>query len=132
MTDEEINTEILLDHYRNPHNHGQIEDPTVKMLEYNPVCGDTVQLTLKIEGGVVTDIKFIGRGCSISQGSASMLTDRVKGMPIEEIKKITPQDILDTIGLPLGPSREKCAMLSLNTLHKSIRKYEESGGKQVG
>lgn len=125
MTDEEISTEILLDHYRNPHNYGQIEEPSEKLVEFNPVCGDTVQITVKIDNGVVSDIKFIGRGCSISQGSASMLTDKVKGMPIEEIKKINQEDILDMLGLTLGPSREKCALLSLNALHKCISNHEK-------
>lgn len=125
MTDEEINTEILLDHYRNPHNYGQLDDASEKLIEFNPVCGDTVQLTVKIENDVVSDIKFIGRGCSISQGSASMLTDKVKGMKVEEIKKINQGDILNMLGLSLGPSREKCALLSLNALHKCIESHEK-------
>lgn len=125
MTDEEINTEILLDHYRNPHNYGQIEDASEKLIEFNPVCGDTVQITIKIENDVVSDIKFIGRGCSVSQGSASMLTDKVRGMSIEEIKKINQEDILKMLGLRLGPSREKCALLSLNALKKCISSHEK-------
>lgn len=129
MSDEEINTEILLDHYRNPHNYGQIEDPTAKILEYNPVCGDTVQMTVRIENGTVSDAKFIGRGCSISQGSASMLTDHIKGKSVEEVKKISEEDVLGMLGLNLGPSREKCALLSLNTLQKCIVEYEKKGGK---
>lgn len=131
MTEEDINTEILLDHYRNPHNYGQIEDASVKLIEYNPVCGDTVQISLKIENGVVADAKFIGRGCSVSQGTASMLTDRIKGKPVEEVKKINQEDVLNMLGLKLGPSREKCAILSLNTLQKCIRDYEEQGGKNI-
>ena len=130
MTDEEINTEILLDHYRHPHNYGQVDNPSVKLVEYNPVCGDTVQISLKVENGVISDIKFLGRGCSISQGSASMLTDRVKGKTIDEVKRIRQEEILEMLGLSLGPSREKCAILSLNTLQKCITRYEaESGGK---
>lgn len=129
MSDEEINTEILLDHYRNPHNYGQVEDPSAKILEFNPVCGDTVQMTVKIEDGKVADAKFIGRGCSISQGTASMLTDHVKGMSVEDVKKIKQEDILNMLGLTLGPSREKCALLSLNTLHKCIKDCEKKGGK---
>lgn len=130
MTDEEIRTEVLLDHYRNPHNYGKMEEPSVTMAEYNPVCGDTVQINLKIENGVVVDAKFIGRGCSVSQGTASMLTDRVKGMGLEEIKKISKEDVLDMLGLSLGPSREKCAILPLNTIHKCLKNYEEQGGKK--
>ncbi len=129
MSEEEINTEILLDHYRNPHNYGQIENPSSKILEYNPVCGDTVQMTVKIDHGKISDVKFIGRGCSVSQGTASMLTEYAKGKTVEEVKGITPEDVLKMLGLSLGPSREKCALLSLNTLHKCIKNYEEQGGK---
>ncbi len=128
MTEEEINTEILLDHYRNPHNYGQLENPSSKILEYNPVCGDTIQMTVKIEESRISDVKFVGRGCSVSQGTASMLTDHVKGKTVEEAKGITQEDVLAMLGLSLGPSREKCALLSLNTLHKCIKDYEEHGG----
>lgn len=129
MSDEEMNTEILLDHYRNPHNYGQVEGPTAKVLEYNPVCGDTVQMTVKISDRKVVEAKFIGRGCSISQGTASMLTDHVTGKTVEEVKNIKEGDVLSMLGLKLGPSREKCALLSLNTLQKCIREYEDKGGK---
>lgn len=132
MSEEEINTEILLDHYRNPHNYGQVDDPTSKVLEYNPVCGDTVQMSIKIEGGKVVEAMFIGRGCSISQGTASMLTDHVRGKTVGEVKSIKEEDVLHMLGLKLGPSREKCALLSLNTLQKCIREYEEKGGKTIG
>ena len=117
--------EILLDHYRSPRNYGKIEKPSVELVEYNPVCGDAVQFTLKIENGILTDVKFIGRGCSVSQGAASMLTERVKGKSTEEVMNIAPQEILSNIGLNLGPSREKCALLSLNALQKSVRKYRD-------
>ncbi len=122
MTDEEEKTEILMDHYRSPHNYGRIEEPTAQLLEYNPVCGDAVQMFVKLKGNIVEDVKFIGRGCSISQGSASMVTDLAKGKSVDEIMGITPQFLLDLIGLPLGPSREKCALLPLNTLQKCLSK----------
>ncbi|MCL4336614.1 MAG: SUF system NifU family Fe-S cluster assembly protein [Candidatus Thermoplasmatota archaeon] len=124
MTDADLNSEILLDHYRNPHHHGQIENPSAKQLEYNPVCGDTIQITVRIENDRITDIKFIGRGCSVSQGTASMLTDHVLGLSLEEVKKISQEDLLDMLGINLGPSREKCALLSLNTIKKCISQYE--------
>lgn len=133
MTDEEMSKEMLLEHYRNPHNYGRVENPSASMIEFNPVCGDTVQITIKVENGIIVGVKFIGRGCSISQGSASMLTEKVLGISVEDAKKITQDDILEMLGMTLGPSREKCAILSLNTLQKCIRKYEdETGGKQVG
>ncbi len=125
MSEEETNMEILLDHYRSPRNYGKIEEPSVQLVEYNPVCGDAVQFSLKIDNGIITDVKFIGRGCSVSQGAASMLTERVKGKTTEDVMKIGPEEVLTSIGLNLGPSREKCALLSLNALQKSVRKYRD-------
>ncbi|MDS0256086.1 SUF system NifU family Fe-S cluster assembly protein [Thermoplasmatales archaeon AK] len=122
MKDQELQMEIILDNYRNPHNYGRIEDPSVKLLEYNPVCGDAVELFLKIDGDRLSDVRFIGRGCSISQGAASILTDLVKGKSVEDVKKLTKEQFLDIIGLDLGPSREKCALLSYNTLMKCLEK----------
>lgn len=124
MSDNEIQAEIVLEHYREPHNYGKIEDASVSLTESNPVCGDTVNISLLIEDGVVTDIKFVGKGCSISQASASMLTDRVLGKSLEELKKMGEDAVLEMIGLNLGPSREKCALLSFNTLQKCISHYE--------
>ena len=79
----------------------------------------------EIDNGIITDVKFIGRGCSVSQGAASMLTERVKGKTTEDVMKIGPEEVLTSIGLNLGPSREKCALLSLNALQKSVRKYRD-------
>ncbi len=124
MTDD-IQAEIVLEHYREPHNYGSMENPSVSLTENNPVCGDTVNISLLIRDGVIEDIKFVGRGCSISQASASMLTDRVKGKTIEEARKIDEKSIIDMIGLNLGPAREKCALLSFNTLQKCISAYME-------
>lgn len=125
MSDEEINMEILLDHYRSPRNYGKIDNPSVQLVEYNPVCGDAVQFSLRIDNGILTDVKFIGRGCSVSQGAASILTEKVKGRSTEEIMNIGAEEILKNIGLNLGPSREKCALLSLNALQKSVKKYRD-------
>lgn len=124
MSDEEISTEILLEHYRSPHNYGKMENPSVEMLEYNPVCGDAIQMFLLVKQGIIEDVKFMGRGCSVSQASASMLTDRVKGKRLNEADSITPEDILEMVGLSLGPAREKCALLSYNTLKKCIKAVE--------
>ncbi len=122
MTDEEERMEILLEHYRSPHNYGRIENPTAELMEYNPVCGDTVQIFLTVENRTIREIKFLGRGCSVSQGSASMLTDLVEGKTVDQVLSLKPEQIIEMIGLPLGPSREKCALLPLNALQKSLKK----------
>lgn len=125
MSEDGVQAEIVLEHYREPHNYGSMENPTVSVTEANPVCGDTVNLSLLIEGGIVKDVKFVGKGCSISQASASMLTDRIKGASLEDVRKIVEKSIVDMIGLNLGPTRERCALLSFNTLQKCLERYEE-------
>lgn len=124
MSEDNIQAEIVLEHYREPHNYGTLDNPTVSLTENNPVCGDTVNFSLQVRAGVIEEAKFVGKGCSISQASASMLTDRIRGRTVEEVKAMTEKDVLDMIGLNLGPSREKCALLSYNTVQKCIREYE--------
>lgn len=120
MSQEDINAEVILDHYRNPHNHGRLANPTFSITEYNPVCGDTVHMEILVSNGEISDIRFVGTGCSISQGSASFLTDLVKGKAIPGVMELTPEVYLRELGLNLGPAREKCALLSLNAVRKAI------------
>ncbi|WP_393971685.1 iron-sulfur cluster assembly scaffold protein [Oxyplasma meridianum] len=122
MEDEE-RMEFIMEHYRHPHNSGVIENPTEEITEYNPVCGDAVKVSLLIKEHRVKEIKFVGRGCSISQASASILTDEVMGKSLEDLKKLTEKEHLDLIGIRLGPSREKCALISFNALKKILVKY---------
>ncbi len=110
--------EMILDHYRNPRNYGRIEHPTSAITEYNPVCGDALHFTVNIRNSRIEDIKFIGRGCSVSMAAASILTERVKGMEIHEVEQIREEVFLKSLGIYLGPVREKCALLSLNALKK--------------
>jgi nitrogen fixation NifU-like protein len=108
--------EFIIDHYRNPRNHGQIADADISHEEKNPVCGDQIRIDLKLEGDTVVDIKFSGHGCAISQASTSMLTEMVKGKSLAEVRQISKDDVLETLGIPLGPVRVKCALLGLKVL----------------
>ena len=117
---EDIAYEVMMDHYRNPHNYGTIENATNRITEYNPICGDTVHLEMIINEGRIEDIKFVGRGCSISQASASILTETVKGKSISSLNDLTDQKYLMDLGVSLGPARERCALLSLNALRKAV------------
>lgn len=117
--------ENILEHYKNPRNRGRIEKATVQHHEYNPLCGDEIDLFLVIKDNVIVDVKFDGHGCAISQASASMLTDEIKGKALDEIKKVTKEKILEMLGIELSPVRLKCALLSLDTLRNSVRIYEE-------
>ncbi len=118
--------ENILDHYKIPRNFGKIENASVHHHEYNPLCGDKIDLYLVIdENKKVTDVKFNGQGCAISQASASMLTEQIKGKSIDKLKKMTKEDILEMLGIPISPVRLKCALLSLDTLKNSILIFEK-------
>ncbi|MGI0039426.1 MAG: Fe-S cluster assembly sulfur transfer protein SufU [Nitrososphaera sp.] len=121
---DDIYREIILDHYRNPRNKGKISSPDVSIHDSNPLCGDEIDIHLKVEGDKIKDIKFEGRGCAISQASASMLTEMVMNKPLTSVKDMTKDDILEEIGLTsLGPARIKCALLSLKVLKLGMVKY---------
>ena len=121
---DDIYREIILDHYRNPRNKGKIDNPDVVIHDSNPLCGDQIDIFLKVEEGQIKDIKFDGKGCAISQASASMLTEMVMDKPLTTAKDISKDDILENIGLTnLGPARIKCALLSLKVLKMGMVKY---------
>ena len=121
---EDIYKEIILDHYRNPRNKGNINDAEISAQDYNPVCGDKLTLNIKLENDVVSDIKFDGEGCAISQASASILTEMLMGKTLEDLSKFSKDDLLEELGTPsLGPARIKCALLSLKVLKIGTYKY---------
>ena len=112
----DIYRENILDHARNPRNHGTIEDADITFEDSNPLCGDRVRIDVRVEHGKIADIKFSGRGCAISQAATSLLTEMVVGEDLERVREITAQDILDELGVPISPARVKCALLGLKVL----------------
>ena len=112
--------ENILDHYRNPRNHGHLESPTAAAEGVNPLCGDELAVELEIEDGVGTDVRYNGRGCAISQAAASMISDAVKGRLVEEVERIGREDVLDELGIPLTPIRLKCALMSVGVLKVAL------------
>lgn len=119
MTDS-IYREIILDHYKNPRNKGTLDPHDYSAEDVNPLCGDEVRIDLRVDDGVVADVRFDGRGCTVSQASASILTEMIEGKTLDELKALTKDDLLDEIGFPVSPARLKCALLSLNVLRASI------------
>ncbi len=117
---EQLYREIILDHSRNPRNAGVIDQPTVTYQDTNPLCGDEVRMDLILADDRVADVKFSGRGCAISQAAASILTEMVAGQPLDEVKAISREDILEELGVPISPARMKCAMLGLKVLKSAI------------
>ena len=121
---DDIYREIILDHYRNPRNKGKIDNPDVVIHDSNPLCGDQIDIYLKVVEGQIKDIKFDGKGCAISQASASMLTEMVMDKPLTTAKDISKDEVLENIGSTnLGPARIKCALLSLKVLKMGMVKY---------
>lgn len=119
----EIYKDIILDYYRNPRNFGDLPEPDVRAKDSNPLCGDIIEMQLKIKDGRVDDIRFKGKGCAISQASASMLTEAVKGKTLEEIKAMGKPYVLELLGIDPGPTRIKCALLGLKVLKLSVYGY---------
>jgi nitrogen fixation NifU-like protein len=117
---DDVYRQYILEHFREPRNHGHLEQPDIRAGDTNPLCGDRIELDLNVRDGRVTDVRFAGRGCAISQASASMLTERIDGATLEELRALTPQDILDMLGVPIGPARQRCALLVLRVLHQGI------------
>lgn len=120
--------DIILDHYKNPRNFGHLDKPDVVMEEGNVTCGDKIVMEIKCKGKIA-DIRFSGEGCVISQASASMLTEKVKGMSSEKIKKLSRNDIEDMLGTTLTPSRVKCATLPLEVLQKAMVSLKDNYGR---
>jgi nitrogen fixation protein NifU and related proteins len=117
---ENLYREIILDHYRNPRNKGTLDPADYSYEDTNPLCGDEIRIDLRVKDGVIDDVKFSGRGCAISQASASMLTELIEGRPLEEVKALTKDDLLEELGVPVSPARLKCALLSLKVLKAGI------------
>jgi nitrogen fixation NifU-like protein len=117
---DDLFRENILDHYKNPRNQGTIEKADITYEDANPLCGDKLRMDFKLKDGVIEQVRFSGQGCSISQASASMLCERVEGQSLDEVKKISRDDILEMLGIELGPVRLKCALLALKTLKGGV------------
>lgn len=116
----DIYGEIILDYYRNPLNFGKLENPNIVSRDANPLCGDVVEIQLKLDKSKIADVKFNGQGCAISKASASMLTEFIKGKTLYDIIKISKGDILDLLKIELSPIRIKCALLPLKALKLGV------------
>ncbi|MGB8347814.1 MAG: SUF system NifU family Fe-S cluster assembly protein [Ktedonobacteraceae bacterium] len=112
--------EYILDHYRNPRNYGKLEQPTAHAEDSNPLCGDQLAIDLLIDGDRVQEVRFQGRGCAISQATASMLSEMIEGKTVDEVVKLGKDEVLEALGIPISPARMKCAFLSLRVLHSSL------------
>ena len=109
--------EEILSHYKRPRNWGPLEAPDLEFEDTNPLCGDELKVMLKVDGDrVVTDVRFDGHGCAISQASASMASEELVGKSVDELVALDKSFVLDLLGIPISATRMKCAMLSLKVI----------------
>ena len=120
---DQLYRELILDHYKNPRNHGLLEPADAHAEGQNPLCGDELAVSVRFgDGDVIEEIGFDGRGCAISQAATSMLSDLVKGRTAEQVAAMPSQELLDELGIPLTPVRLKCAILGLGVLKLALHK----------
>ena len=118
---DDLYRDLIIDHYKNPQYRGHLDPHDIHFEDDNPLCGDHIEITLRVDSsGKVTDGRFDGKGCAISQASADLLIESIIGKQIEVVKQLTKQDVLDLLGIELGPVRLKCALLSLKVLKAGV------------
>ena len=132
MSLDDLYRQTILDHYQNPRNFGTLEQPDISAEDSNPLCGDEIRIDLNVKDGRVDAVRFTGKGCSISRAAASMLTEEIEGKTLEEVKRIGKQEVLDMLGIELGPVRLKCALLALKTLKVGVYGIRGWPGEEDG
>ena len=113
---DDLYREQILEHYKRPRHWGELADPDAEAEDNNPLCGDELKVQLRIEDGKVVDVGFSGHGCAISQASASMTSDEVIGMSVDDLVRLDKSFVLDLLGIDISATRMKCALLSLKVL----------------
>lgn len=126
MKNQEQFMELILDHYENPRNYGNLESANITQQGGNPGCGDIIKIYLNVDSqGVANEISYSGEGCMLSQAGTSILIEKMKGKTIDEIQKMAPDIVRDTLGKKLVSTRPQCAMLGFNTVKNAIKKYNK-------
>jgi nitrogen fixation NifU-like protein len=129
---DDLYREVIIEHYKNPSYRGHLDPHDIQFEDNNPLCGDHIEITIQTaDDGTVKDARFDGHGCAISQASADLLIESIIDKPLEEVKKLSKQDILDMLGIDLGPVRLKCALLSLKVLKAGVYGLGEASDELV-
>lgn len=118
---DDLYREVIIEHYKNPDHRGTLDPHDISFEDENPLCGDHIRVDLRVdENGIIKEATFDGHGCAISQSSADLLLDSIIGKSVEDIKQMNKQDVLDILGIDLGPVRLKCALLPLKVLKAGV------------
>ncbi len=129
---DDLYRELIIDRYKNPHYRGHVDPHDISFEDDNPLCGDHIRIELKVgQDGRVENAAFEGHGCAISQASADLLIESIQGKPLEEVKQINKENILELLGIELGPVRLKCALLSLKVLKAGVYGLGEASDELV-
>jgi nitrogen fixation NifU-like protein len=129
---DDLYREVIIDHYKNPSYRGHLDPHDIQFADNNPLCGDHIEITIQTTpDGTIKDARFDGHGCAISQASADLLVESIIGKPIEEVKQLKKDDILEMLGIELGPVRLKCALLSLKVLKAGVYGLGEASDELV-
>ncbi|GIK09568.1 MAG: iron-sulfur cluster scaffold-like protein [Anaerolineaceae bacterium] len=129
---DDLYREVIIEHYKNPSYRGRLYPHDISFADSNPLCGDHIQIDLRVDAdGTITEARFDGHGCAISQASADLLMESIIGKSVEDVKRLNKQDILDMLGIDLGPVRLKCALLSLKVLKAGVYGLGEAGDDLV-
>jgi nitrogen fixation protein NifU and related proteins len=117
---DDLYRETILDHYQHPRRQGTIASPDISYEDSNPLCGDKIRMDFRVKGDRIEDVRFSGHGCAISQAAADMLCEKIAGMTLDEARGVSRADVLEMLGIELGPVRLKCALLPLKTLKAGV------------
>ena len=129
---DDLYREVIIEHYKNPSYRGNLDPHDISFSDDNPLCGDHIQIDLRVDSnGIITDARFDGHGCAISQASADLLMESIVGKPVEDVKSLGKKHVLDMLGIDLGPVRLKCALLSLKVLKAGVYGLGEAGDDLV-
>ena len=129
---DDLYRENILEHYKHPRNKGTLEHPDITYEDANPLCGDKIRMDINVRDGKIADVRFSGVGCSISQAAASMLCEAIEGKPVDEVKQLGRDDMLEMLGIELGPVRLKCGLLALKTLKAGVYGMSQWPGEDEG
>jgi nitrogen fixation NifU-like protein len=117
---DDLYRDFILEHYKRPRNFGELEPHDLEAHEYNPLCGDEIGVQIKVADGKIADLRFNGHGCAISQAAASIATEELIGMDVEEAGKLDADWMLELLGIDISATRRKCALLLLKALRHAI------------